>query len=151
MSLWLGQEIQTVSRQAYLAKTVKHFHVAAGILRDAAGRVLIAERLCDGSLNGLWEFPGGKIDPGETAVAALERELAEELGIDVTASRPFMDLRHDYPDYSVKLEFFLVTGWQGEPKGLEGQQLRWVDTADLNAEELLPADAPLVTALRNLP
>ena len=133
------------------AKAVKHFHVAAGILRDAAGRVLIAERLCDGSLNGLWEFPGGKIGPGETAAAALERELAEELGIDVTASRPFMDLCHDYPDYSVKLEFFLVTGWQGEPSGLEGQQIRWVDTSDLNADELLPADAPLITALRNLP
>ncbi len=129
---------------------MKHLHVAAGIIRDATGRVLIAERRCNGPLNGLWEFPGGKIGSGESAPQALQRELAEELGIDVIASRPFMELRHTYPDCTVELEFFLVTDWRGEPKGLEGQQIRWVDTSDLNADELLPADAPLVTALRKL-
>ena len=129
---------------------MKHLHVAAGIIRDATGRVLIAERRCNGPLNGLWEFPGGKIGSGESAAQALQRELAEELGIDVIASRPFMELRHTYPDCTVELEFFLVTDWRGEPKGLEGQQIRWVDTSDLNADELLPADVPLVTALRKL-
>ena len=128
---------------------MKHFHVAAGILRDAAGRVLITERLCDGPFNGLWEFPGGKIGVGESSRDALQRELAEELGIGVTAIQPFMDLHHDYPDRSVDLEFFVVTAWQGEPKGLEGQGVRWVDPCDLDAAELLPADKPVVSALQN--
>ena len=125
-----------------------HYHVAAGILRDAAGRILITERLCDGPFNGLWEFPGGKIVDGETAVDALKRELHEELGIEITDSAHYMALHHEYPDRIVDLEFFLVTGWQGPPAGLESQSLRWVSTSDLDADELLPADAPVVEALR---
>ncbi len=128
---------------------MKHYHVAAGILRDAQGRILITERLCDGPFNGLWEFPGGKIDNGEDSTEALKRELAEELGIDVTASKPFMDLHHEYPDRTVDLEFFLVTAWQGDPTGLEGQASslghhRRISIADV----LLPADAPVVEALQ---
>jgi len=126
---------------------MKHFHVAAGILRDTAGRILIAERLCDGPFNGLWEFPGGKIAAGEDPGAALKRELAEELGIEVTSSAPFMDLHHKYPDRTVDLEFFLVTDWLGEPRGLESQGLRWVSAGELDAAELLPADAPVVAKL----
>jgi len=123
-------------------------HVVAGILCNVAGEVLITERLCDGPFNGLWEFPGGKIDNGELPAAALRRELGEELGIEVTILEPFMSLSHEYPDRQVELEFFLVTGWHGEPEGLEGQGLRWVNIAALNADELLPADAPLVNALQ---
>lgn len=130
--------------------TRDYLHVAAGILRQANGRVLIAERLGGGPFNGLWEFPGGKIGDGETAAAALVRELAEELGIHVVATDPFMELCHDYPDRTVRLEFFLVTDWLGEPVGREGQGLRWIDTAGLDATELLPADAPVVAALRDL-
>ncbi len=126
---------------------MNHFHVAAGILRDTAGRVLIAERLCDGPFNGLWEFPGGKIGDGESAAAALQRELAEEIGINVTAAQPFMELHHEYPDRTVDLEFFLVTDWQGEPAGLEGQALRWLTLDELRSDELLPADAPVIEAL----
>jgi 8-oxo-dGTP diphosphatase len=129
---------------------VNHFHVAAGILRDTAGRVLISERLCSGPFNGLWEFPGGKIGAGESAADALQRELAEEIGITVTAAQPFMELHHEYPDRTVDLEFFLVTGWQGEPAGLEGQALRWLTLNELRPDELLPADAPVVEALRHL-
>lgn len=125
-------------------------HVAAGILRNAAGEVLIAERLCDGPFNGLWEFPGGKIAAGESSRAALQRELQEELGIDATAVESFMNLSHTYPGRTVDLEFFLITNWQGEPRGLEGQGLRWVAIGDLDADELLPADAPLVDALQSL-
>jgi 8-oxo-dGTP diphosphatase len=106
--------------------------------------------LCDGPFNGLWEFPGGKIAAGESPSDALRRELAEELGIGVTASQPFMQLHHAYPDRSVDLEFFLVTAWQGEPTGLEGQQHRWVDAIDLDADELLPADASVVSELQRL-
>jgi 8-oxo-dGTP diphosphatase len=127
---------------------MNHFHVAAGILRDSAGRVLITERLCDGPFDGLWEFPGGKIADGERAADALRRELAEELGIDVVASEPYLDLHHKYPDRAVYLEFFLVTAWTGEPTGLEGQGLRWVSPPDLDPKMLLPADAPVVEALQ---
>jgi len=128
---------------------MKHFHVAAGILRDAAGRVLITERLCDGPFDGLWEFPGGKIGADETPSNALRRELAEELGIEVTVSQPYMALHHEYPDRTVDLEFFLVTAWQGEPLGLEGQGVRWVLPAELDPAELLPADTPVVDALNS--
>lgn len=126
-----------------------HFHVAAGILRNIAGEVLITERLCAGPLNGLWEFPGGKINAGESPVVALRRELSEELGINVDSVEPFMNLSHTYPDRFVDLEFFLVTEWQGEPTGLEGQRIRWVSIAELNPDDLLPADAPLLDVLRN--
>jgi 8-oxo-dGTP diphosphatase len=125
-----------------------YLHVAAGILRNALDEVLITERLCAGPFNGLWEFPGGKIVDGESAHAALARELREELGIDVSVAAPFMNLSHRYPDRSVDLEFFLVTDWDGEPQGLEGQGLRWVAVNDLDTDELLPADAPLVAALQ---
>jgi len=128
---------------------MKHFRVAAGILRDAAGRILIAKRLCDRSFDGLWEFPGGKIAAGETPSDALRRELAEELGIEVTASQPYMDLHHEYDDRTVDLEFFLVTAWQGEPTGLEGQGVRWVNASELDPDELLPADAPVLEALNS--
>ena len=124
-----------------------HFHVAAGILRDAAGRILITERLCDGPFNGLWEFPGGKIGAEECPVDALRRELAEELGIEVTASQPYLNLHHEYPDRSVDLEFFLVTAWTGEPSGLEGQGVRWVAPTELDPNVLLPADAPVIDRL----
>jgi len=129
---------------------MNHFRVAAGILHDAAGRVLISERLCDGPFDGLWEFPGGKIGAGESAVDALKRELTEELGITISSPRPFMKLHHEYPDRSVDLEFFLVSDWQGEPAGLEGQGVRWLAATDLDSDELLPADKPVVEALTKL-
>lgn len=122
--------------------------VAAGILHDSSGRILITERLCDGPFDGLWEFPGGKIADGETSVQALIRELAEELGIEVTASQPLMQLHHEYPDRIVDIEFFVVTSWSGTPTGLEGQGLRWVMPSDLNPDILLPADVPVLEVLR---
>ena len=129
---------------------MNHFHVAAGILYDDAGRVLITERLCDGPFDGLWEFPGGKISDDESSGDALKRELAEELGIEATDLRPFMELHHEYPDRIVDLEFFLVSAWNGEPEGLEGQGVRWVSLDELDPAELLPADAPVVDRLRGL-
>jgi 8-oxo-dGTP diphosphatase len=127
---------------------MQHFHVAAGILRNTGGQVLITERIEAGPYCDLWEFPGGKIHAGETAVVALKRELLEEIGIEATAIEPFMNLTHEYPDRTVKLEFFDVTEWSGEPAGLEGQQIRWVDIPDLNSDELLPADEPIVKLLQ---
>jgi 8-oxo-dGTP diphosphatase len=127
---------------------VNHFHVAAGILCDAEGRVLIAERLGGGPFQGLWEFPGGKIGDGESAAEALSRELAEELGIEVIACASFMRLRHEYDDRIVSIEFFIVSDWVCEPVGREGQALRWVPRERLDAGELLPADVPVVEALQ---
>ena len=124
--------------------------VAAGILCDSDGRVLIAERLCDGPFNGLWEFPGGKIAPGESAREALRRELVEEIGIELRDSRHFMHLQHDYPDRSVSIDFFLISSWRNEAVGREGQRLRWVPAAALDPLELLPADLPIVRALQDL-
>ena len=127
---------------------MNQLHVAAGILRDSSGRVLITERLCDGPFDGLWEFPGGKIVDGETSMQALIRELAEELGIEVATSQPFMELHHEYPDRIVDIEFFVVTSWSGTPAGLEGQGLRWVLPSDLDPDILLPADVPVLEALQ---
>ena len=126
---------------------MNQLHVAAGILRDSSGRILITERLCDGPFDGLWEFPGGKIADGETSIQALIRELAEELGIEVAKSQPFMELHHEYPDRIVDIEFFVVTNWSGTPAGLEGQGLRWVLPSDLDPDILLPADVPVLKAL----
>lgn len=127
-----------------------HLQVAAGILMDEAGRVLITERICDGPFNGLWEFPGGKIRSNESSLEALVRELAEEVGIEVIESRSLMSLRHDYSDRSVEIEFFLISDWRSEPVGREGQKLRWVERKLLDSAELLPADVPVVEAIRNL-
>ena len=125
-----------------------HFHVAAGILCDARGRVLVAERLGGGPFQGLWEFPGGKIGDGETPVEALARELAEELGIEVRTCTSFMNLHHEYDDRVVTIEFFIVSDWLSEPVGREGQALRWVAREHLDAGELLPADVPVIEALQ---
>ena len=133
-----------MSRQADL----KRLNVVAGILTDPTGRVLISERLGDGPFHGLWEFPGGKIDPEESAESALKRELAEELGVEATESAHFMSLEHSYPDRHVSIAFYRVTSWRSDPVGLEGQRLRWVKTDELDAEELLPADLPVVEALQ---
>lgn len=127
---------------------MNHFHVAAGILCDAGGRVLIAERLGGGPFHGLWEFPGGKIVSGETSVQALARELAEELGIEITTCASFMNLRHEYDDRIVTIEFFIVSDWNSDPVGREGQELRWVPRDLLDSGELLPADVPVVKALQ---
>ena len=129
--------------------TAPRIRVVAGILADEFGRVLIAERMRDHPMAGYWEFPGGKIHDGESADAALERELVEELGVSELEHRPFMVLDHDYPDRRVSLDFRLVTRWQGEASGLEGQRLQWLLPVDIDDKTLLPADAPVLLALRN--
>ena len=121
--------------------------VAAALLFDAAGRVLLAQRPQGKSMAGLWEFPGGKLDGAETAEQALRRELREELGIDLRRCHLLHQLRHDYGDWVVELEAFVVDEYRGEPSGLEGQTLQWVSVAALSQQALLPADLPIVEAL----
>ena len=124
--------------------------VVAAALYDSRGRVLIAQRPQGKHQGGRWEFPGGKVAPGEPESAALARELREELGVEVTASRPFMRLQHVYPDRSVELSMWIVERFEGTPHGLDGQELRWVAPSELGGEDLLEADRPFIEALREL-
>ena len=123
-------------------------HVVAGALLDADARVLIAERPRGRHLAGGWEFPGGKLAPQETPIEGLARELSEELGIALGSARPLIRVRYDYPDRSILLDVWLVTAYAGVPEGLEGQRLRWCGAEELPAADLLPADRPVVAALR---
>jgi len=121
----------------------KIIDVAVGVLLRSDGTVLLGSRPADKPWPGWWELPGGKIEPGETVLEALARELHEELGIQVTASTPWVTYVHKYPTTTVRLAFCRVTGWQGEPKGLEGQELRWVDLRHAQeVPKLLPATYP---------
>jgi mutator protein MutT len=124
-------------------------HVVAAAVIDLEGRVLIAQRPPGKHLAGGWEFPGGKLQPGEDRRAGLARELHEELGIAVSASlRPLIRVRHAYDYGDVLIDMWVVRRYRGEPSGLDGQALRWVSQQDLEATELLPADGPIVAALR---
>lgn len=129
------------------AAAAEVIEVAAAVLRDAAGRVLVSRRPAGRHLAGLWEFPGGKIETGETAVAALARELREELGIEPGPSRPLVAVRHEYPEKVVRLRLFEVHSFSGQAHGAEGQEIRWVDIDALASLDMPPADAPLVRLL----
>jgi len=121
--------------------------VAAGVLTDTAGRVLIAQRPPGKHAAGSWEFPGGKLNEGESPAEALARELDEERGVTVVAATPFLTCRHDYPERSVELHVFLVGNYRGEPRSVEGQPLRWVPLGELAESGLLEADLPIAAAL----
>jgi 8-oxo-dGTP diphosphatase len=125
--------------------------VVAAALYDARGHVLISERPPGTHMAGRWEFPGGKRNPGESAAAALTRELREELGIEVLASRPFMQLQHAYADRDVELALWIVERYAGTPRALEAQRLKWVSPQALAAEDILEADRAFVEALRERP
>jgi 8-oxo-dGTP diphosphatase len=126
--------------------------VAAVALVDADGRVLLARRPAGKSMAGLWEFPGGKVDPGETPESALIRELAEELGIDVAASclAPLTFASYSYPDFHLLMPLYVCRKWTGIPAAREGQVLAWVRPARLADYPMPPADAPLIAMLRDL-
>ncbi|HEY8351989.1 MAG TPA: 8-oxo-dGTP diphosphatase MutT [Sphingomonadales bacterium] len=125
--------------------------VAAVALVDVDGRVLIAQRPENKSMGGLWEFPGGKVEPGETPERALIRELREELAIDVTAAclAPFTFASHAYDDFHLFMPLYLCRRWIGTPRAVEHQALRWVRPRDLRQYEMPPADLPLVAMLRD--
>jgi mutator protein MutT len=124
-------------------------HVVAAAVIDGEGCVLIAQRLPGKHLAGRWEFPGGKLEPGEDRRAGLARELREELGITLMASpRPLIRVFHTYDYGQVLIDMWVTRQYSGEPRGLEGQALRWCAPDELEPAELLPADAPIVAALR---
>ncbi len=125
--------------------------VSAVALIDPDGRILLAQRPEGKSMAGLWEFPGGKVEPFETPEAALIRELHEELGIETWASclAPLTFASHSYDDFHLIMPLFACRKWQGIVTPLEGQKLAWVRSANLTDYEMPPADKPLVAILRD--
>jgi 8-oxo-dGTP diphosphatase len=125
--------------------------VSAVALIDRDGRVLLAQRPEGKSMAGLWEFPGGKVEPGETPEAALIRELHEELGLETWQSclAPLTFASHAYPDFHLLMPLFACRKWSGAPQSREGQALKWVHAADLRDYPMPPADLPLIPILRD--
>ncbi|WP_202838979.1 Nudix family hydrolase [Luteimonas saliphila] len=122
-------------------------HVVAGVIVDRRGRVLLARRSGGRELAGLWEFPGGKVEPGETPEAALARELDEELGIEVEVGDRLMVVPHLTPTRRLRLDVRRIRAWRGTPKGYEGQALAWVQPASLLRYDMPDPDRPVVAAL----
>ncbi len=124
-------------------------HDASAFLaaRNKTDRILLALRQQHQHQGGLWEFPGGKVDAGESGFEALKRELIEEIAIDVVQANPWFQVSHDYPDKSVDLEFWHVTQFKGEPSGCEQQQLRWVELAEIGSYQFPKANQSAVDAL----
>ena len=126
--------------------------VAAVALIDADNRILIAQRPAGKTLGGLWEFPGGKIEPGERPETALIRELDEELGLTVKEAclTPLTFASHAYPDFHLLMPLYICRRWEGFAQAREGQTLRWVKPRDLRNFPMPPADAPLIAPLIDL-
>jgi len=124
----------------------KVIHVAAAAIWRNSGELLIAKRPDDKHQGGLWEFPGGKVEPGEDVLSALSRELEEELGIEVTHAEKLIQVPYHYPDKSVLLDVYSVTAFSGEPWGKEGQPVRWVSVDDLASYAFPAANKPILDA-----
>src|SRR3569832_1085607 len=135
-------------KQQRTAKAKTVVHVMAGEVVDSADSVLIARRADHRHQGGLWEFPGGKVEAGETPRAALVRELREEVGIDVMRARPLIRLRHDYSDKSVLLDVWRVTAFRGMAHGREGQPVEWVAADELKRRDFPADNPPSVTSAR---
>ncbi len=127
-------------------------HVVAVALTDDQGRVLLAKRPAGKAMAGLWEFPGGKVEEGETPEAALERELGEELGIEILPADLSLlaTAAHDYEDFHLHMPLYICRRWRGTPQALETQELAWVLPAAMDGYEMPAADRPLVTSLKAL-
>ncbi len=131
-----------------MAPPLRFIHVIAAVITDVRGRILLARRTDGRDLAGLWEFPGGKREPGESPEQALVRELQEELGITVQVGAPLINVPQEYPDKRLHLDVRHVTAWTGVPRGLEGQALAWIAPDKLPSYNMPPADRPVVAALR---
>jgi 8-oxo-dGTP diphosphatase len=126
---------------------MRRVEVAAAVILRADGRFLLAQRPQNKVYPGYWEFPGGKIEEGESAESALRRELHEELGIEVQRAYPWITRDYDYAHAAVRLRFFRVVDWSGELHGREAQQFAWQSTRELTVSPLLPANGPVLRAL----
>ncbi|MFT7286356.1 MAG: 8-oxo-dGTP diphosphatase [Halieaceae bacterium] len=122
-------------------------HVAVAVIINAQGEVLLTRRHPQSHQGGFWEFPGGKVEPGETVAEALRRELREELAIDISEHRALLEIVHDYGDRLVCLDVHRVIAFTGQPRPCEGQPMRWVPGADLRAYSFPAANEPIVERL----
>lgn len=130
---------------------MKQLQIAVGIVRNSQGEIFITRRAPDAPhMANKLEFPGGKIEAGETPEEALVRELHEETGITATQFSPFEKLGYQFPDRHITLWFFLVEGWEGEPWGKEGQPGQWIAQHALAAEDFPPANEPVIKKLQQL-
>ena len=126
---------------------MSRIHVAAGVILNASNEVLLALRPLHKHQGGLWEFPGGKVEPGEKVEAALARELLEELNLTIASPSPLLVTEHDYGDKHVTLDVWIVRQFNGEPHGREGQQLRWVSLKELSSYQFPKVNQVIVEAL----
>jgi 8-oxo-dGTP diphosphatase len=129
---------------------VSRIHVAVGVLIDSKGCVLLTRRLKGTDLAGYWEFPGGKVEGGESVQTALARELEEELGTRIGETVPLMTVSHDYGEKQVLLDVHQVKDWNGEPYGAEGQPLAWVDAGSLDEFQVPEANKEIMFRVRAL-
>ncbi|MWN06154.1 8-oxo-dGTP diphosphatase [Gilliamella bombicola] len=128
----------------------KHTEIAVGIIRSQNCQIFITQRGEDSHLAGFWEFPGGKIENGETPYQTLLREIAEEVDIHIHQAQFLKVFKHSYEDRDITIHAYLVEEWDGVPFAKEGQPSRWVDQEDLNADEFPDANRPIIEMLKNL-
>ena len=126
----------------------KSVHVAVGVIVGSDGRILLAKRPDHLHMGGRWEFPGGKVEAGESIQQAMLRELQEELDITVVQMEKLIEVRHDYGDKQVFLDTWCVTEFRGEARGVEGQELAWVSTRELSSYHFPDANQPIVEAVQ---
>lgn len=129
---------------------MQRIKVAVGVLWNNRGQVLVGQRTVRDQYFEKWEFPGGKLEQGESQKAALHRELNEELGVEVVAAQPLIELQHDYPDRQVALFVYSVTDYYGEPRSREGQALKWVQPAELDGLDFLAGNKRIIAAVQAL-
>jgi 8-oxo-dGTP diphosphatase len=139
----LRQKIQTMPWIIFL----KMIHVVVGIVKNLKNQFLVAKRLAGQDKGGLWEFPGGKVEPGELALSALLREFNEEIAIQITDASPWIQVPYQYTNKSVLLDVWIVHGFAGEPQGAEGQQIDWKDYTELLSLEFPEANKAILEKL----
>jgi len=127
----------------------KRVHVAVGVIKNSRGEILIAKRAADAHQGGLWEFPGGKVEQGETVLDALKREFKEEVNITIESAEPLMKIEHNYGDKIVLLDIWRCEHFLGEAKGLEGQVVRWVSIAELSDYQFPEANQAIIKTLQS--
>ncbi len=125
-------------------------HVAVGVILDAQRNILLTRRADDAHQGGLWEFPGGKVEPGEALEEALARDLWEELGIEMGRTSPLLEVHHNYGDKAVFLDIHVVWEFAGTARGLEDQPLAWVPVGELSNYDFPAANQPIVDAVKEL-